>query len=228
MLPFASRASAGRLLASKLKAYEGEADVVVLALPHGGVPVATKIAQHLHAPLDVIVVRKVGVPWQPELALGAVSNGGVRIIDQDLLRTLGLSNYLVYDLVQKQEEEAGRLESLLRRGHPAERLRGRTVILVDDGAATGSTMLAALETVLKHSPKQIVVALPVASREATAKIKCFVDQCFCLETPSPFFAVSHWYKDFPQVSDQEVRDLLDLCRANERQSDVARSQAASG
>lgn len=227
MLPFASRISAGRLLASKLKAYAGEPDVIVAALPRGGVPVASEVAQYLHAPLDIMVVRKVGLPWHPELALGAVASGGVRIIDREILRAVRLSNYFVYGLVEKQEKEVERLESLFRRGHPAERLRGQTVILVDDGAATGWTMLAAAEAVRRHAPKEIVVSLPVASPDALEKIEPNVDRCFCLATPVPFFAVSEWYKEFPQVKDQEVQDFLIRCRQSQRQEEIALSRAAN-
>lgn len=207
MLPFSNRTSAGRLLASNLEAYIGEKHALVVGLPRGGVPVAFEIAQHLRVPLDIIVVRKVGLPWQPELALGAVARG-VRVVDHDVLRSVNLSNYYIYGLFEKEEEEVERREALFRGGDPAEPLRGRIVILVDDGAATGSTLLAAADAVRRQSPKELIVAVPVASREAYGKIESEVDQCFCLATPSPFFAVSDWYQQFSQISDEEVHDLL--------------------
>jgi putative phosphoribosyl transferase len=226
MLPFANRMSAGRLLASKLDGYAGRPDIVVAGLARGGVSVAFEIAQRLQAPLDVMVVRKVGLPWQPELALGAVASGGVRVFDQGVLKAVNLSNYFIYDLIAKQEEEVERRELLFRHGHPAECLRGRTVILADDGAATGSTMLAAAEAVRKQCAKEIVVALPVASRDACEKIQASVDKCFCLATPTPFFAVSEWYEEFPQVEDEEVQDLLVRSRRTSKREDMAFAHAA--
>lgn len=226
MLPFSNRISAGRLLASRLEGYEDKADVVIAALPRGGVPVAFEIAERLRAPLDVLVVRKVGLPWQPELALGAVASGGVRVLDRDILRSVNLSNYYVYNLIAKEEDEVGRRETLFRCGYPAELLRGRTVILVDDGAATGSTMLAAAQAVLKQCPKELVVAVPVASREAITKLESEVDKCLCLATPAPFFAVSEWYGSFPQIADEEVQSLLAQSRKNISHKDVALAHSA--
>jgi putative phosphoribosyl transferase len=168
-----------------------------------------------------MVVRKVGLPWQPELALGAVASGGARVVDQNLLKTVNLSNYFIYSLIAKQEEEVERRESLFRGAYPAERLQGRTVILVDDGAATGSTMLAAADAVRKRSPREIVVALPVASHDACQKIEAKVDRCFCLATPADFFAVSDWYEEFPQVGDEEVQSLLIRSRKSRVQNDMA-------
>lgn len=227
MLPFANRMSAGSLLASRLDGYAGKPDIVVAGLASGGVSVAFEIASRLQAPLDVMVVRKVGLPWQPELALGAVASGGVRVLDQVILKAVNLSNYFIYDLIAKQEEEVERRESLFRHGHPAECLRERRVILVDDGAATGSTMLAAVEAVRKQGAKEIVTALPVASRDAYEKIQASVDKCFCLATPAPFFAVSDWYEEFPQVEDEEVEELLVRSRKSLKHEDVAFAHAAS-
>lgn len=212
MLPFANRLQAGRLLASKLKTYKGDSGVVVVALPRGGVPVAAEIAEQLHAPLDVLVVRKIGVPWQPERAMGAVASGGVRILDRALIRSLNLSDYFVYSLVAQEEQVIERRETLYRNGSAAQVLSGRTVILVDDGAATGSTMLAAAEAIRRQHPKEIVLAIPVASREACAALGADFGRCVCLATPEPFYAVAQWYESFPQVADQQVQDLLAQAR----------------
>lgn len=208
MSPFLDRAEAGRRLASKLEEYTGRPDVIILGLPRGGVPVAFEIARHLQAPLDVLVVRKVGVPWQPEMAMGAVASGGIRILDQALIRSLNLSNYFVYGTIAKEEKEIERRERLFRDACPAPQLAGRTIILVDDGAATGSTMLAAVEAVRRQHPKMIVIAAPVVSRDAYAKFEAEAGNCICLMIPHPFFAVGRWYQTFPQVSDDEVLDLL--------------------
>lgn len=217
MLPFSDRVEAGRLLASELAAYAGRSDLVVVALPRGGVPVAFEIAQRLHAPLDVLVVRKLGVPWQPELAMGAVASGGVRILDQALIDSLNLSNPVISRLIGKEEKEIERREALFRDGHPAQALSGRTVILVDDGAATGATMLAAMEAVRIEHPKEIVIAIPVASREACTAFKTEVDKYICLATPELFCAVGQWYESFPQVGDEEVQATLARARFHSSQ-----------
>jgi putative phosphoribosyl transferase len=155
-----------------------------------------------------MVARKLGVPWQPELAMGAVASGGIRILDHAMIRSLNLSNYYVYGLIAKAEREIEKRETLFRDGYPAQTLSGRTVILVDDGAATGSTMFAAVEAARKRHLKEIVIAVPVASRDACTTFEAEVGKCICLATPEPFFAVSQWYKSFPQVEDEEVKTLL--------------------
>lgn len=215
MLPFTDRVEAGRLLASNLREYEGVPDVVVLGLPRGGVPIAFEIAQRLHTPLDVLVVRKLGVPWQPELAMGAVASGGIRILNHELIRSLNLSNYFVYGVIAREESELAKREALFRDGYPAQAITGRTVILVDDGAATGSTMLAAAEAVRKQRPKDIVIAIPVASRDAYRVFEAEIGRCVCLATPQPFYAVAQWYESFPQVSDKEVQALLSAARSRQ-------------
>lgn len=227
MLPFTDRAEAGCRLVSKLEAYAGRPDLVVLGLPRGGIPVAFEIAQRLGAPLDVVVVRKLGVRWQPELAMGAVASGGIRILDQALIRSLNLSNYFVYGTIAKEEKEIQRREALFRDGRPAPQLAGRTVILVDDGAATGATMLAAAEAVRGQYPKRIVIAIPVASRDAYAKFEAEVGKCICLAIPHPFFAVSHWYKSFPQVSDDEVQQLLSRSRIHTAEKEPLHQSSAA-
>jgi putative phosphoribosyl transferase len=212
MLPLLDRVHAGRHLASKLKDYAGNPDVLVVGLPRGGVPVAFEIGRRLCAPLDILVVKKLGVPWREELAMGAVASGGVEMLDHALIRSLNLSNYYVYGLIARVENEIQRREALFRNGHPAKVLGDRTVILVDDGAATGSTMLAAAEAVRKQHPKEIVIAVPVASHDAFATFQTEVDECVCLETPEPFCSVGQWYESFPQVTDAEVQELLSRSR----------------
>jgi putative phosphoribosyl transferase len=213
MLPFQNRVEAGRLLASQLQGYAAKAEVIVVALPRGGVPVAFEIARCLDVPLDILIVRKLGAPWQPELAMGAVASGGIRLLDRALIRSLNLPNNYVYGLIAREEKEIQRRETLFRDGCPAQTLSGRTVILVDDGAATGSTMLTAAEAIRQQHPKQIVIAVPVASRDACLTFQARVGKCVCLATPEPFFAVGQWYESFSQVADQEVQILLSRARS---------------
>ena len=227
MLPFANRAEAGRLLAQKLAEHRSAPDIVVLGLPPGGVPVAFKIAEQLHAPLDILVVRKVGLPWHPEVAMGAVASGGVRILDCAFLRSAHLSNYFAYALIDNAEDELKKREQLLRDGRAPERIARRTVILVDDGAATGSTLLAAAQAVRMQNPREIVVALPVASKEASAPIADIVDEYVCLATPEPFISVARCYRSFPQVLDDEIKDLLSSSRTRMRGSHISRPQSAA-
>jgi putative phosphoribosyl transferase len=208
MLPFANRAEAGRLLASKLKTYQGRPDVVVVALASGGVPVAFEVAQRLQALLDVTFVRKVGVPWQPEAAMAAVAAGGARIVDHVLVGSLNLSKYFVYGLIEKKGEEIAIIEAPFREMFPVVPLRDRRVILIDDGAATGLTMLAAAEAVRRQNPKEVIATVPVASREARRSFEENIGKSVCLATPEPFASVGEWYESFPQVTDREVHALL--------------------
>lgn len=207
-LPFRDRAEAGRLLGAQLAGRRWPQDSIVLALPRGGVPVAFEVARALGLPMDVIVVRKLGVPWQPELAMGAIASGGVRVLDQQLIRTEGISQEDVEAVAAREEQEAERRERLFRAGRPALELRNRTVILVDDGLATGSTMRAGVECVKSLGPSAVIVAVPVASRQACAHLRDAADECVCLAVPQPFGAVGEWYRDFRQTSDAEVRELL--------------------
>ena len=207
-LPFRDRIEAGRLLGARLADSNLPKDAIVLGLPRGGVPVAFEVARVLGAPLDVIVVRKLGVPWQPELAMGAIASCGVRVLDQQLIRMEGISLEDVEAVAAREEYEAERREQLYREGRPALELRGRTVILVDDGLATGSTMLAAVKCVKSLQPSTVIVAVPVASRQACAHLRHVADECVCLAVPEPFGSVGEWYQDFGQTSDAEVRDLL--------------------
>jgi putative phosphoribosyl transferase len=207
-LPFRDRTEAGRLLGAQLAGREFPKDSIVLALPRGGVPVAFEVARALGLPLDVIVVRKLGVPWQPELAMGAIASGGVRVLDEPLIRMEGVSQEDVEAVAGREEQEAERREQIYRAGRPALELRDRTVILVDDGLATGSTMQAAVKCVKSLQPAAVVVAVPVASRQACVRLRQVADECKCLAVPERFGSVGEWYQDFKQTSDAEVRDLL--------------------
>jgi putative phosphoribosyl transferase len=207
-LPFPDRAEAGRLLGGHLAGHNLPKESIILALPRGGVPVAFEVARALELPLDVIVVRKLGVPWQPELAMGAVASGGVRVLDEQLIRRERISPEDVERVAAREEQEAERREQLYRAGRPALELRSRTVILVDDGLATGSTMLAAVKCVKSLQPSAVIVAVPVASRQAREHLRHIADECVCLAIPDAFGAVGEWYQDFRQTSDAEVRELL--------------------
>jgi len=205
---FLDRTQAGRALAGKLGAYAGRPDVVVLALPRGGVPVGFQVAEALDAPLDVFVVRKLGAPGQEELALGAIASGGVVQLDAGIVRALGVEDREIQGIVARERQELSRREALYRRGKPALEVRGKVVILVDDGLATGSSMAAAVEALRALSPASIVVAVPVAPGSAAARFARLADAFVCVAAPEPFHAVGQWYEDFAQTGDDEVRDLL--------------------
>jgi putative phosphoribosyl transferase len=205
---FSDRTEAGRLLAARLETYAGRPDVIVLALPRGGVPVAYEVARALHAPLDVFVVRKLGIPGHEELAMGAVATGGVRVLNDQAIRGLSIPNYVIDAVADWELRELERRERDYRGDRPPPDVRGKMVILVDDGLATGSTMLAAVQALRQQGPARIVVAVPVASPETCELLKAYVDEVFCAATPEPFYAVGLWYRDFSQTTDEEVRDLL--------------------
>ncbi len=208
-LPYRNRSEAGKLLAEDLAHYKSKPDVVVLGLTRGGVPVAAEIASALQTPLDVVVVRKVGVPFQPELAMGAIAGDDTEVVDQQLIHALDLTNRDVEAVITRERAELERRERLYRGGRPPLDLKARTAILVDDGLATGSTMLAAVAFVRKRLPKRIVMAVPVASVHAREKLREEVDECVCLATPDPFFAVGDWYWNFLPTEDAEVLKLLE-------------------
>jgi len=219
-LRFANRREAGKQLGEKLRNFAGRGDVLVLALPRGGVPVAYEVAFALNAPLDVFVVRKLGVPGQEELAMGAIASSGVRVLNADV--TAYVDQEVIEVVTRREQEELTRREQLYRGDRPARDVRGQAVILVDDGLATGSTMRAAAMALRQMEPAQIVVAVPVAPAETCAEFRKEVDDIVCLVTPEPFMAVGLWYADFSQTTDEEVRELLqDAERA--RQAIAARS-----
>jgi putative phosphoribosyl transferase len=205
---FGDRAEAGKLLASELVHYAGHPKLLILALPRGGVPVAFEIAQALRAPLDVFLVRKLGVPGQEELAMGAVASGNVRILQSDVLEAFGISHSALEAATLQEMNEIARRERLYRGDRPSPQVRDRTIILVDDGLATGSTMRAAIAALKQQHPERITVAVPVAAREACAEFESEVDEIICLRTPTSFQAVGLWYQRFPQLTDEEVCELL--------------------
>jgi predicted phosphoribosyltransferase len=212
---FRDRTEAGRFLAELLRdEYGGRDDVVVLALPRGGVPVAYEVARSLGAPLDVFVVRKVGVPGYAELAMGAIATGGVLVLDERLVRRLGIGEAQIRRAVQDEVRELERREAAYRGERDRPQLEGKTVILVDDGLATGATMRAAALAVRKYNPARVVVAVPVAAEQTCDEFRNDVDDIVCAVTPRPFHAVGLWYDDFSQTGDDEVRELL--VRAYER------------
>jgi predicted phosphoribosyltransferase len=205
---FRDRREAGRLLAAKLTAYANRPDVIVLALPRGGVPVADEVARALGAPLDVFVVRKLGVPGSEELAMGAVATGDVRVLNDQLVNRLGIPDHLIDAVAVREGQELARRERLYRGGRPPLDVRDRTVILVDDGLATGATMHAAIAALRQLHPARIVVAVPTASPETYEEMRAEVDDVICAITPEAFQAVGRWYQDFAQTTDEEVQDLL--------------------
>lgn len=206
---FRDRTEAGKLLAEQLTAYANLHDVLVLALPRGGVPVAFEVARALHAPLDVIVVRKLGVPGQEELAMGAIATGGVRILNNDVVQFLDIPDEVINKIAAREQRELERRELLYRGDRPAYDVHGRTVILVDDGIATGATMHAAVAALKQWQPARIIIAVPTAAPSTCDEFAAEVDELVCVIRPEPFIAVGYWYKQFSQTSDEEVRSLLE-------------------
>jgi putative phosphoribosyl transferase len=206
--PFQDRTEAGRLLAQKLGAYARRSDVLVLALPRGGVPVAFEVARALGAPLDVFLVRKLGVPGHEELAMGAIASGGIAVLNEDIIRYLRLPDGVIDAVAAKEQRELERRELAYRGARTAPEIRGRTIILVDDGLATGSTMRAAVAALRQQQPEQIVVAVPIAAPETCDGFRAEVDEIICAVTPEPFYAVGLWYEDFSQTTDEEVGEYL--------------------
>ena len=205
---FRNRRDAGRILASYLAQYADRPDVVILALPRGGVPVGFELAQALRAPLDVIVVRKLGVPGHEELAMGAIASGGVRILNGDVIQMLGIRPETIEGVAEQEQQELARREGAYRGHRGPAAVKGRTVILVDDGLATGSTMRAAVAALRTMHPARIVIAVPTAASETCRELKAEADDVVCAMTPVPFFGVGQWYDDFSQTTDEEVHRLL--------------------
>jgi predicted phosphoribosyltransferase len=217
---FRDRIHAGRLLADRLSHYARDPDLLVCALPRGGVLVGFPVAEALNAPLDVVIVRKLGVPGEQEVAMGAIATGGVCVLSQELIEYLGISTEAVDAVIAREQRELARREALYRGDAPAPQIRGRTIILVDDGLATGATMRAAAAIVQQQQPKRLVIAVPVAPPARLLEVQA--DEVVCLARPEPFFAIGEFYEDFHQVSDEEVRDLLQ--RAARR---IARRRAST-
>jgi putative phosphoribosyl transferase len=205
---FADRREAGRELAGRLEAYRGRPDVVVLALPRGGVPVAFEVAEALGVPLDIFVVRKLGMPGQPEFAIGAIASGGVRVLSEDAIRWHRVPQSQIDAVAREELAELQRREQEYRQGRSLIDLHRRTVILVDDGLATGSSMRAAVQAVRAHEPARVVVAVPIGASSSCEALAAITDETVCARTPEPFSAVGLWYRDFSQTTDEEVRRLL--------------------
>jgi putative phosphoribosyl transferase len=205
---FADRREAGAALAGDLRMYRGRTDLVVLALPRGGVPVAYEVARSLNAPLDVLIVRKLGAPGHPEFAIGAIASGGIRVLDRDSIAANAISERALAAVVQRETAEVVRRERVYRDNRPPVAIKGQVVIVVDDGLATGATMHAAVLALRQQRPAGIVVAVPVGSRQACEMLGEVADQVICALTPEPFAAVGLWYEDFSETTDDEVRQLL--------------------
>jgi putative phosphoribosyl transferase len=210
--PYPDRAAGGQALGRSLRSYAGRTDLLVLALPRGGVPVGYEVAVALDSPLDVFLVRKLGVPGHEELAMGAIASGGVRVVNDDVLRFMKLDQTAIERAVKREEAEIARREHEYRGDAPPTPIAGRTVFLIDDGLATGATMRAAAVAIQSQEPARLVIAVPVATRHVCRELRRLVDQVVCLMTPDPFYAVGVWYDDFTQTSDTEVKELLERRR----------------
>lgn len=222
-LPYKDRAEAGRILAEALAAYSARDsgnghDLYVLALPRGGVPVAAKVSEKLGAGLDLILVRKLGLPGHEEFAMGAIASGNTQVMNEDVLAYRNISPEAIDQVVARERTELNRREEVYRGSRPFPDLAGRRVILVDDGLATGATMRAAVEVVRAQLPRQLIVAVPVAPASTLQALRADVDDVVCPATPEPFLAIGRWYRDFGQTSDEEVQDLLAKAWQEEQQS----------
>lgn len=218
-LRFRDRTEAGRLLATRLMEYANRPDVIVLALPRGGVPVGYEIAQALNVSLDVCLVRKLGAPGQEELAMGAIAPGGVMVLNNDVLRNLRISRQMLLEVATQEKQELERRTQAYRGERPLPQIRNRVVILVDDGIATSATLRAAITVLQRQYPQKIVVAVPVAPATVCQSLRKLVQEVICLSTPDPLSSIGMWYQDFSQTTDEEVCRLLDL--AAEQQTECS-------
>ncbi len=210
---FEDRRDAGRALAKKLSAYANDPDSIVLALPRGGVPVAYEVAKALNLPLDIFIVRKLGVPGHEEMAMGAIASGGTRVLNREVVSQIGISREHIEVVADRELRELERRERAYRDGSPSPQIKGRRVILVDDGLATGASMRAAVQALRQLAPEEIVVAVPVAAPQTCDEFRDIVESIICAVTPEPFYAVGLWYRDFSQTTDEEVQALLADARA---------------
>lgn len=215
MKSLANRSTAGQALATRLTRYRNNENVIVMGLPRGGVPVAYEIALSLHVPLDVLVVRKLGLPRHKEFAMGAIAHGGVRILNEEIIRSYRITDDIIEYVAEIETKELKRREQIYREGHPWPSLRDHCVILVDDGLATGASMRAAIEAVQLAGAGEVVMAVPVASTRTLNELAKWTDETACLLTPDPFYFVGQWYENFDQVSDEDVVRLLALARSNQ-------------
>ena len=216
---FRDRGKAGRLLADELGKYANQPNVIVLGLPRGGVPVAAQVAQRLNAPLDVFIVRKLGLPGHPELAMGAIATGGVRVLNTDVVNALRIPNEVINEVTATEYQELQRRERLYRDDLPLPEVEGKTVIVVDDGVATGSTMLAAVSALRQLGASRIVIATPVIAHSTHVELKHYADEIVTVLCPEEFYGVGQWYEDFSQTSDDEVRAAL--TQSNQRLNPAA-------
>jgi putative phosphoribosyl transferase len=212
-LPFSDRTEAGRILANELRTYAGRRDTIIFALPRGGMPVAAEIAEKLHLPLFVFVVRKLGVPGQPELAMGAITSGGKRLMNRAVTNSIGITEDDIEEVARHETRELQRREQLYNRGRQKPDVKNKIIILVDDGVATGSTMMLAVQALREQGASRVVVAVPVAPASAVSQLSSLAHEVVCLAEPEPFDAVGEWYNDFSQVEDNEVCRTLDLLAA---------------
>jgi putative phosphoribosyl transferase len=223
---FHDRRHAGRILAAHLETYGGRRDVLVLALPRGGVPVGFEVAHALRVPFDVFLVRKLGVPSNPELAMGAIAAGGIRVVDYDLIESLGIIDEQLDAVLRREEQELARRQRLYRHGGPHPGIAGRVVVLVDDGLATGATMKAAVIAIRAQWPARLVVAVPISTPSTYDELEQMADQAVCAMTPEPLHSVGTWYDDFTQTTDEEVLELLGIAAREQQERD--RTAAVAG
>ncbi len=215
MKRFADRSDAGKQLAQRLESFKGQRDIIVLGLPRGGMPVASEIARALEVPLDVLIVRKLGVPGQEELAMGAIASGGALVLNNDIVKTLALDEEAIEREVVREQTELERRDMRYRGAKPFPSLAGKTVIVVDDGIATGATMRAAVKALRQHRPARLIIAAPTSARDTYYTLCHEADEVVCLATPEPYIAVGLWYEHFPQTSDEEVKELLVQAKARQ-------------